>query len=479
MTRHQELFTPSSWERHTCSSLNGLHISRTNTRKKQLRHSDEEYSTLQIKLHPFDGPFSYGTFHNDEEFPVNMRNTICTSIPSFELTRSPALVSRKRRALRILKSSLNVDLGPSHALEVTCDQYEKTFRYEFELLERLLRQTWAVHISNGDLGVRINSSIFSRLQAALQRRKREASRSLVIHKIDLNCPTWGQDIHLFMTENDFELYALCYRASVEHFLAEMVNQHDWETGKPWPTLDEWREHGQKLMHSMQTIADKSEQRNYSAIGYHPRSKASESLFSLKPSPVLPSVKTSEVGFLDGPCDISMKGETEELRRDDGHPGNVHDMNMTLLPMKPQPQEGLANRPLEISLMTSTPPPMLKVPSAIGLKPSKGRVNQCIFPEGIAAQAQKSETEATKDDNHTILKISTPTGQTANSRSTMNRIDEPGDVSFKDIMRDEGRPQSQHNHEYANIPELGNETSNRHNTSNCNLEDVPSSLRYTG
>ncbi|KAK0462252.1 uncharacterized protein EV420DRAFT_1745736 [Desarmillaria tabescens] len=579
MTRHQELFAPSSRERHTCSSLNGLPISRTNTRKKQLRRSDEEYSTLQMKLHPFDGPFSYGTFHNDEEFPVNMRNAICTSIPSFELTRSPALISRKRRALRILKSSLNVDLGPSHALEVTCDQYEKTFRYEFELLERLLRQTWAVHISNGNLGVRIDSSIFSQLQAALQRRKREASHSLVIHKIDLNCPTWGQDIRLFMTENDFELYALCYRVSVEHFLAEMDNQHDWETGKPWPTLDEWRKHGRNLTHSMQTVAEKSEQLKPSAVGHHPQSKVSESLFSLKHSPVQPSAKMREMGFLDSPCKISMKGETEskhrpqsrqsasgpnfndetsgghnsnreskdlpsswrytglsletednqfvassksaltlssayfqrpasrtvgpcdlnamaaketkpevaphkshlytDLRRDDGHSGNVRDVNPTHLPMKPQPPKGLANRSLEISLTTSTPPPMLKVPSAIGSKPSKGGVNQCIFPEGIVAQAQKSETEATKDDNHTILKRSTPTGQTANSRSTMNRIDEPGDVSFKDIMRDEGRPQSQHNHESANIPELGNETSNRRNTSNCNLEDVPSSLRYTG
>ncbi|KAK0445656.1 uncharacterized protein EV420DRAFT_1717414 [Desarmillaria tabescens] len=540
MTRHQELFAPPPWEKHSCHSLKGLPISHMpRTRRKRQRHSDEEYSTLQVNLRPFDGPFAHGTFDEDNEFAVDMRNAICTSIPSCELVRFPELVSRKRVALRILKNSLNVKLGPSHAVGVTRDQYEKTFRYEFELLEKLLRQTWAVRISNGDLGVRIDSSIFSRLQAALRQRKRQASHSLVIHEIDLDCPSWGQDISLFMTENDFELYSLCFRASIEYFLAEMDNHHDWETGKPWPTLDEWRKHAGKLTHSMQTITDKSEQRNSSATGHHPRSKVSKSPFSLKPSPVLPSVKTREVGFLDGPCDISMKGETEgkhqpqswqsaggrnsdreskdlpssrqytglsletednqfvassksaptlssaylqrpasrtvgpcdlnamaaketkpevaphkshlytDLRRDDGHSGNVRDVNPTHLPMKPQPPKGLANRSLEISLTTSTPPPMLKVPSVIGSKPSKGGGNQRVLPEGIAAQTQQRETNATKDENHTTLKTSTLADQTANPNSIMSCTGSPRIMSVM-VTTESKRPQSQQKHKSEGV-----------------------------
>ncbi|PBK88463.1 hypothetical protein ARMGADRAFT_1115698 [Armillaria gallica] len=310
MTRRQELFAPPPWEKHTCHSLNGLSLRHTiHTRKKRPQYSEEEYTTLQTKLRPFDGPFPYGTYDEDEEFAVNMRNTICTSMPSCELMGFPALVSRKRVALRILKNTLNVNLGPSHAVRITRDQYEKTFRYEFELLERLLRQTWAVHISNGDLGVRIDSSIFSQLQAALRRRKQQASRSLVIHEIDLDCPTWGQDISLFMTENDFELYSLCYRASIEYFLSDMDNHHDWETGKPWPTYEELRQHGSKLTHSMRTIADRSEQLKPAAMRHCLRSEPSQSSLLLQSTPNI-SVKPHSTGnCTDGLTNVSVKAST--------------------------------------------------------------------------------------------------------------------------------------------------------------------------
>ncbi len=311
MTRRQELFAPPPWEKHTCHSLNGLSLRHTiHTRKKRPQYSEEEYTTLQTKLRPFDGPFPYGTYDEDEEFAVNMRNAICTSMPSCELMGFPALVSRKRVALRILKNTLNVNLGPSHAVRITRDQYEKTFRYEFELLERLLRQTWAVHISNGDLGVRIDSSIFSQLQAALRRRKQQASRSLVIHEIDLDCPTWGQDISLFMTENDFELYSLCYRASIEYFLSDMDNHHDWETGKPWPTYEELRQHGSKLTHSMRTIADRSEQLKPAATRHCLRSEPSQSSLLLESTPNI-SVKphSTSGNCTDGLIDVSVKAST--------------------------------------------------------------------------------------------------------------------------------------------------------------------------
>ncbi len=69
-----------------------------------------------------------------------------------------------------------------------------------------------------------------------------------------------------------------------------------------------------------------------------------------------------------------------LKRDNGHSGNLCDVNLTHPPTKLQPPNGLANRSFEISLTTLTPLLMLKVPSTIGLKLSKGRENQQILPD---------------------------------------------------------------------------------------------------
>ncbi len=183
--------------------------------------------TFADTLVPLVSPIKPEQAENDESKDVE--RAWPTSVALHTFTRHSNLKDWKDQAVQILKLGTKIGKGLRTAEYLSFNQYSKTFAEETSKMDNLLRHLVAAPTDDEEHVYRLHPSLYRDFRALLATKCSMAAKSLQHFGYwDLVEPVWGLDVRLYLTANDFEIYALQYRICVEQFLYMLDAVHDWE-----------------------------------------------------------------------------------------------------------------------------------------------------------------------------------------------------------------------------------------------------------
>ncbi len=215
--------------RFACKSVPGPdEEEEINDQDHHMIQEDEPLFELEAIGHPVSLAEVNGEQVRDFEF------VWMTAKPIHEIIgdhRSPTY-RRMQDTFDIVSQRYRINLRTYAYLEP--DQYD-FFHRTMAILEELLSKVQVTDMHDGDCIFCLNRQCFSRFMSVLWKQKADAQASLEVNGIpNLLLPPWGSNnnVTVWLTLNELEVFGICLRAETEHFLATLLAFHDWKTGTP-------------------------------------------------------------------------------------------------------------------------------------------------------------------------------------------------------------------------------------------------------
>ncbi|KAK0476313.1 hypothetical protein IW261DRAFT_1421624 [Armillaria novae-zelandiae] len=190
-------------------------------------NSSDGSFTFADTLVPLVSPIKPEDTENDESKDVE--RAWPTSVPLHTFAQHSNLRDRKDHVLQILKLGTKIGKGLRTAEFLSFNQYSMTFSEETLKMDMLFRHPVAAPTDDEEHVYRLHPSLYQDFRTLLSTKCSMAAKSLQYFRYwDLVEPVWGLDVRLYLTANNFEIYALQYRIRVEQFLYRLDTVHDWE-----------------------------------------------------------------------------------------------------------------------------------------------------------------------------------------------------------------------------------------------------------